>query len=148
MTLEDNGARFSNAQTGAAVVVSGVAAGVAATDAANVGQMTAAIQAVVAPLDARLTNVEGNIQQVNQRVGDVESKLSGGIAIAMALTQPVSFAPGATSAITGGVATYNGQSALAFGFNKLVTNQLIVSGGGGITSSGQNAVRLGASFSW
>jgi autotransporter adhesin len=148
MTLADGGATFANGQTGGAVIVSGVANGVAATDAANVGQIAAA----VAPLDARLTTVETNVGILDQRISDVESKMSGGVAMATALTQPVSFAPGALNAVTGGVATYNGQSAVAFGFNRLVMNtsknRLIVSGGFGVTRDGQSTVRVGGSFSW
>jgi autotransporter adhesin len=152
MTLSDTGASFSNAQTGAAVVVSGVANGVSPTDAANVGQVNAAIDAAVAPFDARLASVESNIQALDKKIGGVEKKVSGGVAIAMALTQPLSFAPKADTAVTVGVASYNGQSAAAVGYNRLIQNsanrRVIVSGGVGVTTTGQSAARAGISFSW
>ena len=152
LTLADSGASFANAQTGAAVVVSGVANGLAATDAANVGQVSSAINAAVAPLDARLTTVESNIQALGQQITDVERKLSGGIAIANALSQPVSFAPDAKNSVTMGAGYYNSQSAVAISYNRLLINtansRLIISGGFGATTDGQKSGRIGGSLSW
>jgi len=103
LTLADTGASFANAQTGAAIVVSGVANGVADTDAANVVQVKNAIEAAVTPLAAQINAVATGLNNLEQHVEDVEAKLSGGIAMTAALTQPVSFAPDAKNAITGGI---------------------------------------------
>ncbi|WP_147400536.1 hypothetical protein [Acidovorax cavernicola] len=154
LRLDDDGAAFADAQTGAAVVVSGVAEGLAATDAANVGQVHTVVDAAVAPLGARIDGVEGRVLQLEQKINAVEKKLSGGVAMAMALSQPVSFAPKSTSAVTGGVATYNGQTALGFSFNRLVANtetrRTVVSMGVAATTSGRSSAcaRVGACFSW
>ena len=154
LTLDDNGLSLRNTQTGAPVVISGVAAGVAPTDAANVGQVHAVVDAAVVPLNGRLDAVESSVQQLDQKINAVEKKLSGGVAMAMALSQPVSFAPKSTSAVTGGVATYNGRAAMGFSFNRLVANtethRTVVSLGVAAITSGRSAAcaRVGASFSW
>ena len=104
------------------------------------------------PLKARLATVEANVQILDQKISDTESKLSGGIAMATALNQPVSFAPGSKNAVTGGFATYNGHKAAAFSFNRLVINssssRMVVSAGLGMTREGQSTARIGGSFSW
>ncbi len=154
LELNDDGASFANMQTGAPVVVSGVAAGVAPTDAANVAQVHGVVDAAVAPLNGRLDGVERGLQRLDQKIDAVEKKLSGGVAMALALSQPVSFAPQSQSAVTGGVATYNGQTAMGFSFNRLLTNtearRTVVSLGVATTMSGRPSAsaRIGASFSW
>ncbi|WP_159917952.1 hypothetical protein [Pantoea sp. 18069] len=158
LRLDDDGAAFADSQTGAAVVVSGVAAGIAPTDATNVGQVQelaqGVVDAAVAPLGARIDGVEGRVQQLDQKINAVEKKLSGGVAMALALSQPVSFAPKSDTAVTGGVATYNGQTAMGFSFNRLVANtetrRTVVSMGVAATTSGRSSAcaRVGACFSW
>ena len=150
LQLDDEGATFSDVGTGAAVVVSGVAAGRSTEDAANVGQL----QAAVAPLGTRLDGVEDRVQQLDRKIKATEKKLSSGVAMALALNQPVSFAPQSRNAVTGGMATYNGQSALGFSFHRLVadtqTQRTTVSMGVGATTSGRGSAcaRVGACFSW
>ncbi|MCT9813530.1 YadA-like family protein, partial [Acidovorax sp. Be4] len=154
LKLDDSGASFANVQTGGPVVVSGVAAGMAPTDAVNVAQMRGVVDAAVAPLDARLGNVQDSVQRLDQKIDAVEKKLSGGVAMALALSQPVSFAPQSRNAVTGGVATYNGQAALGFSFNRLLANtdtrRAVLSLGVATTTSGKPtaSARAGASFSW
>ena len=154
LRLDDDGATFSETSTGAAVVVGGVADGVAPNDAANVGQLRTVVDAAVTPLGARLDGLESRVQQLDQKINAVEKKLSGGVAMALALSQPVSFAPKSCSAVTGGVATYNGQTALGFSFNRLLSNtetrRTVVSMGVAATTSGRSSAsaRAGASFSW
>lgn len=154
LRLDDNGAMFSEVGSGAAVVVGGVADGIAPTDAANVGQLHRVVDAAVTPLGARLDGLESRVQQLDQKINAVEKKLSGGVAMALALSQPVSFAPKSNSAVTGGVATYNGQTAMGFSFNRLLTNtetrRTLVSMGVAATTSGRSSAsaRAGASFSW
>jgi len=154
LRLDDDGAKFVDAQTGAAVVLGGVAAGVAPTDAVNVEQVHSVVDAAVTPLGARFDGLDSRVQQLDQKINAVEKKLSGGVAMAMALSQPVSFAPKANSAVTGGVATYNGQTAMGFSFNRLVANtetrRTVVSLGVAATTSGRSSAcaRVGACFSW
>lgn len=154
LVLDDSGASFAHAETGAPVVVSGVAAGVSDTDAANVGQVQSAVSTAVAPIGARLDAIDGSVQRLERKIDSVERKVSGGVAMALALAQPVSFAPQARNAVAGGIASYNGQSAVGFSFNRLVTNteqrRTVVSVGVAATTSGRAtaSARAGASFSW
>lgn len=154
MVVDDDGVTFMSSQTGEAVVISGVADGMAPHDAANVGQVQGVVDAAVAPLHGRIDGIENAVQRLDQKINAVEKKLSGGVAMALALSQPVSFAPQAKSAVTGGVASYNGQTAMGFSFNRLVTRtetrRTMVSAGVAATTSGRSSAsaRIGASFSW
>lgn len=154
LRLDDRGATFGDADTGAPVVISGVASGVAPNDAANVGQVREVVDAAVAPMNERIGDLGNQVRQLDQKIDAVEKKLSGGVAMAMALSQPVSFAPQAKSAVTGGIATYNGQNAMGFSYNQLLHNtqnqRTVVSLGVAATLSGKarGSARAGVSFSW
>lgn len=116
--------------------LTGLADGVAATDGATVRQVDA---------------VESKIDGLHGKINALESKLSGGIAIAAAMAQPVHFAPGATQAVTAGTALYGSAGAAAAQYNKLVVYKgktVMLSAGGGISTDNQVLARAGASFSW
>jgi autotransporter adhesin len=102
------------------VTVHNVAAGVASTDAVNVGQLNSTYQAL-------------------------DKKLSGGIAAMGALVPSMSAMPGQTS-IDAGIATYNGQVGLGVGFMTRSENGLWNLNGGAAYSTsagGRPIVRIG-----
>lgn len=143
LVLDDRGAKFSNAATGDAVLIGGVADGVDATDAVNKRQLDAQAD--------RITKAMLDVQRLGKRLDEVERKAYAGAAAAAALAQPAMFAPDAKSAATVGVASYGGQHAVAVSFNRLVMNdsrgKAMISTGVA-TSSGGLLVRAGGSFSW
>nr|WP_162940835.1 YadA family autotransporter adhesin [Rahnella bruchi] len=84
--------------------IANVAAGTSRTDAANVGQVNDAFQS----LD----------KSVNNKINDLDDKLTGGIASAMAMSGiPQAYLPD-SSLIGASASTYNGQSAISVGVSK------------------------------
>lgn len=88
----------------APVTIHNVAAGKAPSDAVNLAQLDAL----------------GN--RLNARIGDVQSNANAGTSSAMAMAAlPQAYLPG-KSMVSGGIATYNGQGAVAVGVSKLSDN--------------------------
>ena len=84
--------------------VTNVAAGTARTDAANVGQVNDAFQSLG--------------KSVNKKINDLDDKLTGGIASAMAMSGiPQVYQPN-SSLVGASASTYNGQSAISVGVSK------------------------------
>lgn len=76
-------------------------------------------------------------------------RVSAGVAMALAMSQPVSIAPGDTSAFTAAAGSFNGQSALAIGVHHTPIPGLLYSAGLGITTgSSSPAIRVGFSLSF
>ena len=78
-----------------------------------------------------------------------ESKLSGGIASAMAMTGlPQAYTPGASMASIGG-GTYNGESAVALGVSMVSANgRWVYKLQGSTNSQGEYSAALGAGIQW
>lgn len=88
--------------------VTNVADGIAPRDAVNFGQ-----------LDAVSRGLGSSINELGYRIGEVEDDANAGISAAMAMSSlPQAYIVG-KSMIGGGVATYNGESAVAIGFSKM-----------------------------
>ena len=88
--------------------ITGVDNGRDDTDAANVRQLNA--------LDRRLGN---NMNELGYKIGEVEDDANAGISAAMAMSSlPQAYIIG-KSMIGGGIAAYNGESAVAIGVSKL-----------------------------
>ena len=88
--------------------VTNVADGMAPRDAVNFGQ-----------LDAVSRGLGSSINELGYRIGEVEDDANAGISAAMAMSSlPQAYIVG-KSMIGGGVATYNGESAVAIGFSKM-----------------------------
>ena len=84
--------------------VTNIAAGTARTDAANVGQVNDAFQSLG--------------KSVNKKINDLDDKLTGGIASAMAMSGiPQAYQPN-SSLVGASASTYNGQSAISVGVSK------------------------------
>ncbi|MDN3398904.1 YadA-like family protein, partial [Psychrobacter sp. APC 3426] len=116
--------------------ITGVADGVAATDAVNIGQLSA--------LDNRLNN---NMNDLGYKIGEVEDDANAGISAAMAMSSlPQAFIPG-KSLIGGGIGTYNGESAVAIGFSKLSNDgRWVMKINGTADTQGNAGGSIGAGF--
>ncbi|QIP94551.1 YadA family autotransporter adhesin [Serratia fonticola] len=115
--------------------ITNVAAGTARTDAANVGQVNDAFQSLG--------------DSVNKRISDLDDKLTGGIASAMALSGiPQAYLPD-SSLVGASASTYKGQSAIAIGVSKTSENGkwiMKISGTGNTQSDFGGTVGVG--YQW
>lgn len=153
ITVYDGGVYISSDLDMGGNRISHVADGVAQDDVATVGQLQREVATGVATaMESALTPMSARVTAVEQSVAALETKMSGGIAAATALAQPVSFGEGHKQAVTGGVATFNGQHAIALAYNRIIdvggNRRLMLSAGGSITSDRQSVARAGGSFSW
>lgn len=117
-------------------VITNVAEGTIATDAVNFGQLSA--------LDKRL---DDNINELGYKIGDVEDNANAGISAAMAMSSlPQAYIPG-KSLISGGIGTYNGESAFAIGFSKLSNDgRWVIKVNGAADTEGNTGGAIGAGF--
>ena len=84
-------------------------------DAVNYAQLKQSVQETKQYTDQRMVEMDNKLSKT-------ESKLSGGIASAMAMTGlPQAYTPGASMASIGG-GTYNGESAVALGVSMVSAN--------------------------
>lgn len=115
-------------------VISNVADGVNPNDAVNVSQLN------------RITN---NFNNFGYRINDVEDNANAGISSAMATAAlPQAYLPG-KSMLAGGMASYNGESALAIGMSTLSDNgRWAIKINGTADSQGNVGGAVGAGFHW
>ncbi|MDO4700159.1 MAG: YadA-like family protein [Moraxella sp.] len=126
--------------------IQNVAAGVvspSSTDAINGSQLYDTHQ-VINNVSNHVVNM-GN--QLNQRIGDVEDKANAGVSSAMAMASlPQAYIPG-KSMLTGGLATYNGEGAVAVGLSKLSDNgRWVLKMSGSADTKGNAGASIGAGF--
>ena len=124
MTLDDNGATFSNSAGGPARVT-GVADGTGPTDAVNVRQLNS----------------------VSDRLDRVADKAYGGIASIAALSAIPNVAPGKKFTFGMGYGYYSSMSAVALGLRGMVTDNISFTGGLGY-SDGRLTPAVGVGISW
>lgn len=116
---------------GSTTRISNVSAGVNNNDAVNYAQLKQSVQETKQYTDQRMVEMDNKLSKT-------ESKLSGGIASAMAMTGlPQAYTPGASMASIGG-GTYNGESAVALGVSMVSANGRWVYKLQGSTNSGVN----------
>ena len=125
--------------SGAERRIQNVAAGevsATSTDAVNGSQLYKATQGI-----ANATN------ELGHRIHQNENKANAGISSAMAMaSMPQAYIPG-RSMVTGGIATYNGQGAVAVGLSKLSDNgQWIFKINGSADTQGNAGAAVGAGF--
>ncbi|HHJ2798493.1 TPA: YadA-like family protein [Escherichia coli] len=122
--------------------ISNVSAGVNNNDAVNYAQLKQSVQETKQYTDQRMVEMDNKLSKT-------ESKLSGGIASAMAMTGlPQAYTPGASMASIGG-GTYNGESAVALGVSMVSANGCWVYKLQGSTNSqGEYSAALGAGIQW
>ncbi|KAF3982394.1 MAG: hypothetical protein HFP81_05600 [Methylococcales symbiont of Hymedesmia sp. n. MRB-2018] len=88
----------------------------------------------------------GRIDGLNQKVDELESDLSAGIAMSMAMQAP-SISRGKSLNLSIGVGTYNSETAVAFSFATRIDSYWSVNGGVGYGSSGGDiGARMGATI--
>ncbi|MEP9402192.1 beta strand repeat-containing protein [Sphingomonas silueang] len=138
----DGGVTLGNGTT--PVTVRNVAAGTAATDAVNVGQLQASMRNTF----VEATNyIDSRLTQVGFDLRDMRRDMSAGSSAAMAVAAlPQAMEPGKTM-IAAGVGTYRGQSAMAFGASRAFNDgQAVVKFGGTIDSRGYAGANAGVGF--
>ncbi|MDB6938769.1 YadA-like family protein [Escherichia coli] len=122
--------------------ISNVSAGVNNNDAVNYAQLKQSVQETKQYIDQRMVEMDNKLSKT-------ESKLSGGIASAMAMTGlPQAYTPGASMASIGG-GTYNGESAVALGVSMVSANgRWVYKLQGSTNSQGEYSAALGAGIQW
>ena len=122
--------------------ISNVSAGVNNNDAVNYAQLKQSVQETKQYTDQRMVEMDNKLSKT-------ESKLSGGIASAMAMTGlPLAYTPGASMASIGG-GTYNGESAVALGVSMVSANgRWVYKLQGSTNSQGEYSAALGAGIQW
>jgi autotransporter adhesin len=116
--------------------ITNVADGMAPRDAVNFSQ-----------LDAVSVNLGNSINELGYKIGEVEDDANSGISAAMAMSSlPQAYIVG-KSMIGGGIATYNGESAVAIGFSKLSTDgRWVMKLNGTADTQGNVGAAIGAGF--
>ncbi|EFN4632944.1 adhesin [Escherichia coli] len=127
---------------GSTTRISNVSAGVNNNDAVNYAQLKQSVQETKQYTDHRMVEMDNKLSKT-------ESKLSGGIASAMAMTGlPQAYTPGASMASIGG-GTYNGESAVALGVSMVSANgRWVYKLQGSTNSQGEYSAALGAGIQW
>ncbi|EGK4189192.1 hypothetical protein IPA35_003521 [Escherichia coli] len=122
--------------------ISNVSAGVNNNDSVNYAQLKQSVQETKQYTDQRMVEMDNKLSKT-------ESKLSGGIASAMAMTGlPQAYTPGASMASIGG-GTYNGESAVALGVSMVSANgRWVYKLQGSTNSQGEYSAALGAGIQW
>lgn len=126
-------------------VISGVANGVAATDAVNLGQLSTTVNNAVAPMAAAqaATNT-----QVQNQLGDNRRVAGTGTAIAMAAAAIPALEQGKNFGIGLGGGTYDSRGAFAIGVAGRVNQALQVKLNVGTGNGGKVGAGAGAMWSW
>ena len=145
-TKADGSIDYSNitlgGSNGGTTRISNVSAGVNNNDAVNYAQLKQSVQETKQYTDQRMVEMDNKLSKT-------ESKLSGGIASAMAMTGlPQAYTPGASMASIGG-GTYNGESAVALGVSMVSANgRWVYKLQGSTNSQGEYSAALGAGIQW
>uniref|UniRef100_UPI0006654C6D YadA family autotransporter adhesin n=1 Tax=Moraxella canis TaxID=90239 RepID=UPI0006654C6D len=116
--------------------ITNVAPGVDATDAVNVNQ-----------LRDFAGSVNNSFNNLNHRINDVADDANAGVSSAMAMAAlPQAYIPG-KSMLTGGIASYNGEGAVAVGLSKLSDNgRWVLKVSGTADTQGNAGGAVGAGF--
>ncbi|WGV13969.1 YadA-like family protein [Psychrobacter maritimus] len=116
--------------------VTNIADGMAPRDAVNFGQ-----------LDAVSRGLGNSINELGYKIGEVEDDANAGISAAMAMSSlPQAFISGKPM-IGGGIATYNGESAVAIGFSKMSNDgRWVMKLNGTADTQGNVGAAIGAGF--
>lgn len=133
MTVSNRGVAFSGADE-APVLLSGIADPISDTDAVNLRTLRGADAA--------------NLSRLRSEMSEVEGRLSGGVAQAMAMTQLPAPDLGKSSSIGIAVGRFNDETAFAFGASVRLENGAILRGAASHSNAGQTGFAAGAGWSW
>ncbi|ELY3285386.1 YadA-like family protein [Escherichia albertii] len=145
-TKSDGSVDYSNISLGdgkgGTTRISNVSAGLNNNDAVNYAQLKQSVQETKQYTDQRMVEMDNKLSKT-------ESKLSGGIASAMAMTGlPQAYTPGASMTSIGG-GTYNGESAVALGVSMVSANgRWVYKLQGSTNSQGEYSAAIGAGIQW
>ena len=136
VTIKDGPSMTTEGFNAANTVITGVEAGTNEKDAVNFGQLTA--------LDKKLGD---SVNALGYRIGEVEDNANAGISAAMAMSSlPQAYIPG-KSMVGGGIASYNGESAVAVGVSKVSDNgRWVIKVNGTADTQGNAGGAIGAGF--
>jgi len=136
VTIKDGPSITANGIDAGGKTITGVADGVEVNDAVNLGQLNA--------LDSKLSN---SVNDLGYKIGEVEDDANAGISAAMAMSSlPQAYIPG-KSMVGGGVATYNGESAVAIGVSRVSDNgRWVMKINGTADTQGNAGGAIGAGF--
>ncbi|ELA08128.1 hypothetical protein MOMA_06191 [Moraxella macacae 0408225] len=129
--------------------ITSVAAGSADSDAVNVAQLRS-VASTAALANQNLVNAVNDLgYRLDTRIGKTEDNANAGISSAMAMaSMPQAYLPG-KSMVSGGMASYNGQGAVAVGISKLSDNgRWVIKVNGSADTQGNAGAAVGAGFHW
>lgn len=123
--------------------ITNVAAGVNPTDAVNVSQL----DTIDRVINGELVNIDRNVNNLGYKIGEVEDNANAGISAAMAMSSlPQAYIPG-KSMVGGGIASYNGESAVAIGVSRVSDNgRWVMKINGTADTQGNAGGAVGAGF--
>ena len=103
----------------------------------------------VRDLQSITQNINNSINQLGYRLGDIEDNANAGTSAAMATAAlPQAYLPGKLM-LSGGMASYNGQGAVALGISKLSDNgRWVIKVNGTADTQGNFGGAVGAGFHW
>ncbi|OLF41951.1 hypothetical protein BTV99_01755 [Psychrobacter sp. Rd 27.2] len=136
ITIKDGPSMTTDGINAGDKTITGVADGIEVNDAVNLGQLNA--------LDGKLSN---SVNELGYKINEVEDDANAGISAAMAMSSlPQAYIPG-KSMVGGGIATYNGQSAVAIGVSKVSDNgRWVIKVNGTADTQGNAGGAVGAGF--
>ncbi|MGP4734763.1 MULTISPECIES: YadA C-terminal domain-containing protein, partial [unclassified Psychrobacter] len=136
ITIKDGPSMTTDGINAGDKAITGVADGIEVNDAVNFGQLNA--------LDGKLSN---SVNELGYKINEVEDDANAGISAAMAMSSlPQAYIPG-KSMVGGGIATYNGQSAVAIGVSKVSDNgRWVIKVNGTADTQGNAGGAVGAGF--
>lgn len=132
-------------------VITGVADGVNDTDAVNRSQLNNQFDTIDRLINSELANMDSKlddrVNSLGYRIDDVEDDANAGISAAMAMSSlPQAYIPG-KSMIGGGIASYNGESAVAIGVSRVSDNgRWVMKINGTADTQGNAGGAIGAGF--
>ncbi|WP_350559080.1 YadA-like family protein [Psychrobacter sp. CAL346-MNA-CIBAN-0220] len=143
LTIKDGASITTNGIDAGNKVVTNVATGIKDSDAANVGQLNT-IDRVVS---GQIATIDRNVNELGYRIGEVEDDANAGISAAMAMSSlPQAYIAG-KSMIGGGIASYNGESAVAIGVSRVSDNgRWVMKINGTADTQGNAGGAIGAGF--
>ncbi len=124
-------------------VITNVADGVNVNDAVNLGQLNSIDRQV----NGQIADLDRDINDLGYRVDDVEDDANAGISAAMAMSSlPQAYLAG-KSMVGGGIASYNGESAVAIGVSRVSDNgRWVMKINGTADTQGNAGGAVGAGF--
>lgn len=123
--------------------ITNIAEGVDPTDAVSVSQL----DTIDREINGELVTIDRNVDSLGYRIDDVEDDANAGISAAMAMSSlPQAYIAG-KSMVGGGIASYNGESAVAIGVSRVSDNgRWVMKINGTADTQGNAGGAIGAGF--